>query len=361
MKKIIDKDTILALILFAGGLVCYIVNGQITPGIFVAILLFIAGLVLLIKGGDWFVDGASAIAEKFHVPEILIGATVVSIGTTLPEVMVSSSAALKGNSGISYGNAIGSIICNVALIAAITITCKPAKVDKKPLRIPVIVFFIAAAYYCFSAYVTGYFDRLNGIVLLCIFVVYMVIVVMQAVKGNKKGVVQTAEIADAQEGETQPMGLAKALILLVFGAAVIAFGATLLVDNGTIIAASLGVPDSVIALTFVALGTSLPELVTAITSLAKGKGALSLGNIIGANIFNIVLVSGMAITLNPFQVPAEKMIGGINSSLIIDIPLMLFVMAFMTLPALIKGKLYRWQGIILLLLYAGFCTLQFVL
>ena len=360
--KVIDKDTILALILFAGGLVCYIVNGQISASFFVAILLFVAGLILLIKGGDWFVDGASAIAEKFHVPEILIGATVVSIGTTLPEVMVSSSAALKGNSGISYGNAIGSIICNVALIAAITISCKPSKVDKKPLRIPVIVFFIAAAFYCFNAYVTGAFDRVSGVILLCIFVAYMVIVVMQAVKSGKQGGVSTAQVdAGETEEKEQPMSLVKAIILLVFGAAIIAFGATLLVDNGTIIATSLGVPDSVVALTFVALGTSLPELVTAITSLAKGKGALSLGNIIGANIFNLVLVSGMAITLHPFNVPAEKYVFGVNSSLVIDIPVMLFVMAFMTLPALIKGKLYRWQGITLLLVYGGFCALQFVL
>ena len=372
MKKVIDKNTILAVILFAAGLGCYILNGQIQASFVVAILLFVAGLVLLIKGGDWFVDGASAIAEKFHVPELLIGATVVSIGTTLPEVMVSSSAALKGNSGISYGNAIGSIICNVALIAAITISCKPSKVDKKPLRIPVIVFFIAAIYYSLTAYLTGQFDRVNGIILLALFVGYMVVVIMQAVSENKKAMAEKAalsENADAkasspaseEAGKEDEMPIAKAIILLVFGAAIIAFGATLLVDNGTIIATSLGVPDSVVALTFVALGTSLPELVTAITSLIKGKGALSLGNIIGANIFNIVLVSGMAITLQPFEIPSEKTIAGMNSSLVIDIPLMLFVMAFLTLPALIKGKLYRWQGIILLLIYAGFCALQFVL
>ena len=145
------------------------------------------------------------------------------------------------------------------------------------------------------------------------------------------------------------------------GAVLIAFGANLLVDNGTLIAQALGVPESVIALTFVALGTSLPELVTAVTSLVKGHGALSLGNIIGANLFNLVLVSGVATVLAPFSLPAGKAIAGYNASLVVDLPLMVFVMAFMTLPALIRGRLSRWQGIALLLIYAGFCCFQFFL
>ena len=131
------------------------------------------------------------------------------------------------------------------------------------------------------------------------------------------------------------------------------------VDNGTIIAENLGVPQSVIALTFVALGTSLPELVTAITALAKGHSALSLGNIIGANLFNLVLVSGLSITLKPFDIPVEATIGGYNASLVLDIPVMIFAMAFMTLPALIRGKLSRFQGIVLLAVYAVYCFVQF--
>ena len=147
----------------------------------------------------------------------------------------------------------------------------------------------------------------------------------------------------------------------MIGAAAIALGARFLVDNGTKIASALGVPDSVIGLTMIALGTSLPELITAITSLVKGHSSLSLGNIIGANLFNIILVSGMAITISPFAVPSEKTIlGGINSSLIIDLPVMLGVMAIMCLPALKKGELKRWQGITLLCIYAAFTVYQFV-
>ena len=141
----------------------------------------------------------------------------------------------------------------------------------------------------------------------------------------------------------------------------IAVGANLLVDNGTLIAQALGVPESVIALTFVALGTSLPELVTAITSLAKGHGALSLGNVIGANLFNLVLVSGVSVTLAPFAIPSESMLFGHPASLVLDIPVMFAVMLLLTVPALIRGKLSRVQGILLLAIYAAFCVIQFVM
>lgn len=320
-----------------------------------AVILFIVGLLLLIKGGDWFVDGATGIAERFHIPEILIGATVVSIGTTLPEVLVSATSAAKGIGAIAYGNAIGSIICNTALISAITIAVKPSDVEKKSLRLPVVFFFVAAGIYAATAYLAGRFDRPVGITLLLIFVVYMIIVVKQAFGAPADSV---SEANDNNSEKEKPLW--QELILLVVGAAAIAVGANLLVDNGTIIATGLGVPESVIALTFVALGTSLPELVTAITSLAKGHGALSLGNVIGANLFNLVLVSGMAITISPFDVPEGNIIAGMNASLLVDIPVMLFVMLFLTIPALIRGKLSRVQGIVLLAIYFGYCIFQFV-
>ena len=158
-----------------------------------AVILFIAGLLLLIKGGDWFVDGATGIANRFHIPEILIGATVVSIGTTLPEVMVSATSAAKGIGAMAYGNAIGSIICNTALISAITIAVKPAGVEKKSLRLPVAFFFIAAAVHILTAYLTGYFSRPVGIVLLAMFVTYMVVVVRQAFGSQKNSAKVPAE------------------------------------------------------------------------------------------------------------------------------------------------------------------------
>ncbi|MCF0228472.1 MAG: calcium/sodium antiporter [Parasporobacterium sp.] len=341
----------------------------------IPILLFILGLICLIKGGDWFVDGAAGLARRFNLPEILIGATIVSIGTTLPEVMVSATSAATGHGELAYGNAIGSIICNTALIAAITMAIKPAKIEKKSLILPAVTLFVSAAVYCAISYTTGIFSRPVGFILLAMFVMYIIISVRQSLS-SIKGRNHTGEaalvtdsrlgegseaLADAGsvEEEKKEMPLWKMLLFLVLGAALIAVGARLLVDNGTKIASALGVPESVIALTFVALGTSLPELVTAITSLVKGHGALSVGNILGANIFNIVLVSGLSIVINPFPLPASKLIMGQNASLVIDLPLMVIVSLIMVLPALIKGKLYRWQGILLLAIYAGFVVFQF--
>ncbi len=345
----------------------------------IPILLFAVGLVLLIKGGDWFVDGATGIARRFKLPEILIGATVVSIGTTLPEVMVSAQGAMAGSGDMAYGNAIGSIICNTALIAAITIAIKPGKADRKSMIIPVCFFFGAAAFYSAIAYTTGNFSRWVGIVLLSIFAIYMLLTVLQMKKNPALAAAdgeEESESGEMSDEEYSSLGfpkkalahimgkrntVARELVLLAIGAAVIALGANLLVENGTLIAEKLGVPESVIALTFVALGTSLPELVTAITSLVKGHGSLSLGNIIGANLFNLVLVSGVAVTISPFPVPSASQLFGMNASLVMDIPVMLAVMSIMIIPALIRQKLSRVQGIVLLCIYAAFCTVQFIM
>ena len=408
----------------------------------IPILLFAIGLVALIKGGDWFVDGATGIAHRFHIPELLIGATVVSIGTTLPEVMVSAQGAMQGSGAMAYGNAIGSIICNTSLIAALTIAIRPSGCDKKALRLPILIFFGVAAFYAVCAYCFGEFNRLTGIILLVAFLAYMTLLVIQAFKEMKpREKVDKEFVKDVLDDEVEEenqssvgdfigfllvgacmiaaqvitivgdlgtdanllffgtgegffselvgfvgyylsgilgvallaIGVAKAIahsglkllnsnvLFLILGAAIIAIGANLLVENGTIIAEALGVPQTVIALTFVALGTSLPELVTAVTALLKGHSSLSLGNIIGANIFNLVLVSGTAITISPFAVPAEKTIAGMNASLVVDIPVMAAVMLILTVPALIRGKLSRWQGILLLGIYAAFCVFQFAL
>ena len=321
-----------------------------------SILLFAVGLVLLIKGGDWFVDGATGIAKRFNLPDIVVGATVVSIGTTLPEVMVSTTGALADSGAMAYGNAIGSIICNTALIAAISITCNPGPVNVKSMKTPAIFFFGAAAMYCLAAYGLGTFPRWMGFVMLAVFVVYMVLTVRNGMKNPDS-------VEEEEEGDSKPKALWQELLLLVIGAAVIAVGADLLVEHGQIIAIGLGVPETVVALLFVALGTSLPELVTTITSLKKGRASLGVGNVIGANVFNLVLVSGVAVSLAPFDVPCENLLldTGLNLSLVFDIPVMLGVMSLMIFPAMATKKLGRWQGIALLCIYAAFCVCQFVL
>ena len=324
-------------------------NG-LTDGLVGSLLLFVVGALLLIKGGDWFVDSAVGIAKRFRVPEIIIGATVVSIGTTLPEVMVSVTAAVNNNGAIAYGNAIGSIICNTALIAALTIAIRPAPVDRKTIVTPVLFFFASAAVYMVAAYIFGRFDRWLGIVMLLVFGAYMA---MTIYKGFKNPVQQEVEEVDTERGS-----LLKDLVVLVISAALIAIGADMLEGSSVSLATMACIPTEVVGVTVVALCTSLPELVTAITALAKGHGALSLGNIIGANIFNLVLVSGAAVTISPFAIPEGSKLLGYNTSQLFEIPVMVAVMALMTLPALFKGKLRRWQGITLLGIYAAFVTLQ---
>ncbi len=317
-----------------------------------ALALFAFGLVFLIKGGGWFVDSASAIAKRFRVPEIIIGATVVSVGTTLPEVMVSATAAMNHNGAIAYGNAIGSIICNTALIAAMTIAIRPAPVNRKAIAMPVIFFFISAAIYLVAAYVFQRFDRWLGIVMLIVFALYMTLTIRQ---GFKNPVAAESHEEGAPAGESS---LLLSFALLVGSAALIAIGADMLEGSSVSLATMAGIPTEVVGVTVVALCTSLPELVTAITALAKGHGALSLGNIIGANIFNLVLVSGVAVTISPFAVPQGSTLFGKNTSLVLELPLMVAVMALMTLPAIRKGKLFRWQGAALLALYSLFVLLQ---
>ena len=322
--------------------------------------LLIFGFILLIKGGDWFVDAATGIAKRFHLPELLIGATVVSIGTTLPEVMTSAIGAASGSGAMAYGNAIGSIICNTSLIAAITIAIKPGKADRKSLVFPVCFFFGAAAFYALNAYLFGKFDLWMGLVLLAGFVAYMIINVLNMKKNPEEQEEEHEDLEIEEPVDNSKLGLLKDIGMLIVSALVIAVGADLLVNNAIVIAEMLNVPQTIISLTIVALGTSLPELVTAITSLMKGHGALSLGNVIGANIFNLVLVSGTAISINPFNVPADATFMGMNASFVFDIPLVFIAMGILTVPTIIKGKLQRWQGISLLTIYVAYCVLQFV-
>ena len=312
-----------------------------------AILLFAAGLLLLIKGGGWFVGSAVSVAQRFRVPEVIIGATVVSVGTTLPEVLVSATAAVNGNGAIAYGNAIGSVICNTALIAALTVAIRPGAIDRGAILTPVRFFFLSAAVYLAAAYGFRRFDRWLGFVMLAVFTLYMTLTIRRGVPSPKE------EPQEAADGK-----LLFDLAVLVGSAGLIAIGADMLEGSSVSLATLAGIPAEVVGVTVVALCTSLPELVTAVTALIKGHSALSLGNIIGANIFNLVLVSGVAVTVSPFAVPRGSTIWGQNTSLVLELPVMLAVMALLTLPVLRKGRLFRWQGILLLSIYVLFVLLQ---
>ncbi len=325
--------------------------------------LFIVGLLCLIKGGDWFVDGASGIAKRFKIPQILIGATVVSIGTTLPEVMVSATSAAQGVGSIAYGNAIGSIICNTALIAAITVAIKPTKAERKSLLAPSIFFFASAVFYVCIAIFLKNFARWVGIVLLLVFVAYMVttVLMMKRRDDTPEELAELAEKGEVSEPKIHKWNLAKEIIFILIGGGLIAVGARLLVDNATVMAKHFGMSEALIGLTIVALGTSLPELVTAITALAKGHSNMSLGNIIGANLFNLILVSGVSVTIAPFALPSEELLLGLPVSMILDIPVMLTAMIILVVPTLFRQKLSRVQGISLLVVYVGYTVARFLI
>ena len=309
-----------------------------------AVILFLVGLALICLGGDRLVDAAVAIARKLGIPQIVVGATIVSIGTTLPEVLVSTTAAFDGSAAIAAGNAFGSIICNTALIAGLTQTIRPSKkVEFASLGWRSIFFFAVLVTMDVIGFVTGAFGRPVGIGLILLFVFYAAISIKRAsVEGGSE------EAEESKDGISIP----KELLKLVVCAVMLFFGARLLVNNGIIIAEAIGVPERVIAVTFIALGTSLPELMTSVMSLVKGYGNVGLGNVIGANLLNILLVIGIPSAIA--GIPLER------STVTVDMPLAALVMLILLVPILIRKKSSRVQGIALLCIYAVYCVASFV-
>ena len=310
-------------------------------------VLLALGFVMLGKGADWFVEGAAGIAMRFGIPQLVIGLTIVAMGTSAPEAAVSIAAAVKGNADITIGNIVGSNILNILVILGLAASIVPIAVARSTVRIE-IPFMIGVTALLFYQGRDSSISLADGGVLMVAFAAYMMYLYTMAMKSN---------VDSDLEEPGLPLG--RCLLGAVGGLALIIAGSNVTVGAATSIATYAGLSERFIGLTIVGLGTSLPELVTAITSLAKGHGALSLGNVIGANVFNLVLVSGVSVTLAPFSIPQNSTIAGMNASLVMDIPVMFAVMLLLTLPALIKGKLSRPQGIALLCIYAAFCAVQF--
>lgn len=307
-----------------------------------AVILFVVGLVLICLGGDRLVDAAVAISRKLGIPQIVVGATIVSLGTTLPEVLVSTTAAFNGSADIAAGNALGSIICNTSLIAGLTQLIRPTKqVEVSSIRWRSIFFFAVLAVMNVYGYITGIYNRPSGIVMLLLFAVYAYLNIKRSGQEGEEG-----------EEKAEDVSVPKQLLILVVCAALLYVGANLLVDNGIFIADKLGVEERVIAVTFIALGTSLPELVTSIVSLIKGYGNVGLGNIIGANILNMLLVIGIPAAVA--GIPLE------DSTIKVDMPLSMLVMAILLLPILIRKKSSRIQGALLLGIYVIYCVASFM-
>lgn len=309
-----------------------------------AVILFVIGLILICLGGDRLVDAAVAIAKKLGIPQIVVGATIVSLGTTLPEILVSATAAFDGSAAIAAGNAFGSIICNTALIAGLSQTIRPVrKVETASLRWRGIFYFAVLIGLEVCGFLTGAFGRLIGIMLLVLFIVYAYLNVIRA----------SAEGGSEEETENaDEVSIPLQMIILAVCAVCLFVGANLLVDNGILIAEAAEVPPRVIAVTFIALGTSLPELMTSVMSLVKGYGNVGLGNVIGANLLNMLLVIGIPSAIA--GIPLEQ------STVKVDMPLAFLVMAILVVPILIRKKSSRVQGIALLGIYAVYCVASFV-
>ena len=314
------------------------------------ILLFVVGLVLIIKGGDWFVDAAVWIAEVSGIPQFIIGATIVSLATTLPELTVSIMGTLDGEVDLAVGNAVGSVTANLGLIMGISIVCIPAVVKRSQFNMKALL-MAAASIMLWLLCRGGALHILPSILLLVIFGVY----VWENIRDAKSGVderLEKEERSDRPSHEKShkkqlPMQIGKFLV----GVAAIVLGSNLLISKGSAIAVMLGVPSAIIGVTMVAIGTSLPELVTTLTAIAKKEASMSIGNILGANVIDLTLILPVCSLIS-----GGKLTIGLQSSAL-DMPMCAIVSILAILPPLFKGKFYRWQGVLLLAVYAGYLAI----
>lgn len=292
-------------------------------------ILLIIGFVLLVKGADMFVDGSSSIAGILKVPSLIIGLTIVAMGTSAPEASVSITAGLAGNADISLGNVIGSNIFNILFVVGLCAIIFPAETPKDIMKRDVW-WNIAVSVGLIILMLDGKISRLDGVILLVAFVTYIGIMIRSALKNRVEG--------DSQE----TMSVPKSIIYAIIGLAMIILGGNLVVDNASKIAIAWGMSEALVGLTIVAIGTSLPELVTSVTASRKGDSGISLGNAVGSDLFNIMFILGIAAVLAPITVAPE---------LIIDAIVMLAVAVLITIFCKTSTKINRVEGIFMLLGY----------
>ena len=311
------------------------------------VLLFAAGLVCIIKGGDLFVDAAGWIAEASGIPKFIIGATIVSFATTLPEMLVSVFAALEGNADIAVGNAVGSVTANMGLIMCLSLVCMTCLMERRQFGVKACL-LLAAILSLFGFTRDGRLSVAEGLLVLVIFAGFLAESLISA-RREQGTELKEDEERPAVSGKT----VAGNIVKFVLGAAGIVLGAQLLIDNGSAIAALLGVPDAIIAATMIAIGTSLPELVTTLTAIRKKESSLSVGNIIGANIMDLTLILPLCSLILGKPLPVQ------SQGMLLDIPACLIICAAVLVPALWKGKFQRWMGFLAGGLYIVYLTVMF--
>lgn len=315
--------------------------------LFMVLLLFAAGLLCIIKGGDLFVDAASWIAEASGIPKFIIGATVVSFATTMPEMLVSVFAALQGNADIAVGNAVGSVTANVGLIMCVALICMECAMTRRQFGVKACL-LLAAILALFGFTRDGQLSVLESVLILVIFVGFLVESLIAA-RQEQGSELSAQEERPKIDKKTVLLNISKFLL----GAAGIVLGAQLLIDNGSALARMLGVPDAVIAATMIAIGTSLPELVTTLTAIKKKQASLSVGNIIGANIMDLTLIMPLCAVIQGKPMTVER------QGMLLDIPACLIICAAALIPALVQGKFKRWIGYLIGGLYIAYLIIMF--
>lgn len=304
------------------------------------ILLFVVGLVLIIKGGDWFVDSAVFIANLTGIPKFIIGATIVSVATTLPELTVSVTGVIDGELDLAVGNAVGSVTANIGLIMGISLVCMPAVIKRSQFWIKGTL-MSAAALLLWVLCKDGTLHMLPSFALFVLLAVY----VWDNIRDAKNDVgSDEREVVDKKD-------LPKQIVMFIIGIAAIVVGSKLLIEYGSEIALLLGVPSAIIGVTMVAIGTSLPELITTLTAIRKKESSMSIGNIVGANIIDLAMILPICSVVSDGKLTIAE------QSYALDMPMCFAMTLIAVLPPLIKGKLYRWQGILMLALYAVYVVI----
>lgn len=317
----------------------YTLFGSMTGGALLAVsaVIFVVGLVFIIKGGDWFVDSASWFAEATGIPKFVVGATVVSFATTLPELLVSVRAAMNGSAQLAIGNAVGSVTANTTLIMGVSLVAMAGVVNRKSFSLKGGL-LLAAAIGLTVLSLSGALPTWSAYVLWAIFLVFMI---SNLVEGKKASANDEIDSFERKE-------IPGKILFFILGTAGIVFGAEFLVGSGQTIARGLGISEAIIGFTVIALGTSLPELVTTLTAIRKKESGLSVGNIVGANIIDLTLILPLCAIINGQPLPVERM------NLVFDFPVCIAASAVAVVPTIIAGKFRKWQGVALLAIYAGY-------
>lgn len=318
-------------------------------------ILLVIGIALLIKGADFFVEGSSNIAKILGIPSLIIGLTLVSMGTSAPEASVSIAAAVSGNADISLGNVVGSNISNTLLILGVSAIIAPVAISKsvKWYDVPIMI-CVSGLLLVFSFLISpGIIDRIESIVLIIIFVLYIAFLILRSKYENKEKemMVERGEIPSENNEEEKvdksKKFIIKSIIFTVVGLAAVIGGGTLVVNNAEKIAISLGMSQSLVGLTIVAVGTSLPELVTSVMAAIKKENDIAIGNVVGSNLFNIIFVLGFSSVIAPISV---------NPALIFDMLFVILTGGLIFLFCFLGKSLKRWEGIVLTLLYVSYIT-----